>query len=84
MENLTYGLMLKSGNDAAVAIAEYLGGSVDAFALLMNKRAREIGAQNTNFVNPHGLDAEEHYTTAYELANLSNYAILYMSQGTGG
>ena len=62
LENLTYGLMLKSGNDAAVAIAEYLGGSVDAFALLMNKRAREIGAVNTNFENPHGLDSDGHYS----------------------
>lgn len=75
LENLTYGLMLKSGNDAAVAIAEYLGGSVDAFALLMNKRAREIGAVNTNFVNPNGLDAEGHYTTAYDLALIAREAM---------
>lgn len=75
LENLTYGLMLKSGNDAAVAIAEYLGGSVDAFALLMNKRAREIGAKNTNFVNPHGLDADGHYTTAYDLALIAREAM---------
>ena len=75
LENLTYGLMLKSGNDAAVAIAEYLGGSVDAFALLMNKRAREIGAVNTNFVNPHGLDADGHYTTAYDLALIAREAM---------
>ena len=75
LENLTYGLMLKSGNDAAVAIAEYLGGSVDAFALLMNKKAREIGAVNTNFVNPHGLDSEGHYTTAYDLALIAREAM---------
>jgi len=75
LEELTYGLMLKSGNDAAVAIAEYLGGSIDAFALLMNKRAREIGAVNTNFVNPHGLDAEGHYTTAYDLALIARKAM---------
>ena len=75
LENLTYGLMLKSGNDAAVAIAEYLGGSIDAFALLMNKRAREIGAKNTNFVNPHGLDADGHYTTAYDLALIAREAM---------
>lgn len=75
LEELTYGLMLKSGNDAAVAIAEYLGGSIDAFALLMNKRAREIGAVNTNFVNPHGLDAEGHYTTAYDLALIAKEAM---------
>ena len=75
LENLTYGLMLKSGNDAAVAIAEYLGGSVDAFALLMNKRAGEIGAVNTNFENPHGLDSEKHYTTAYDLALIAREAM---------
>lgn len=75
LEELTYGLMLKSGNDAAVAIAEYLGGSVDAFALMMNKRAGEIGAVNTNFVNPHGLDAEGHYTTAYDLALIAREAM---------
>ena len=68
LKNLTYGLMLKSGNDAAVVIAEHLGGSTEAFALLMNKRARVIGAVNTNFKNPHGLDAEDHYTTAYDLS----------------
>lgn len=75
LENLTYGLMLKSGNDAAVAIAEYLGGSVEAFALLMNKKAREIGAVNTNFENPHGLDSENHYTTAYDLALIAREAM---------
>ncbi len=75
LENLTYGLMLKSGNDAAVAIAEYLGGSVDAFALLMNKKAREIGAVNTNFENPHGLDSDGHYTTAYDLALIARDAM---------
>ena len=75
LENLTYGLMLKSGNDAAVAIAEYLGGSIDAFALLMNKRAREIGAVNTDFKNPHGLDSDGHYTTAYDLALIAREAM---------
>ena len=75
LENLTYGLMLKSGNDAAVAIAEYLGGSIDAFALLMNKKAREIGAVNTNFENPHGLDSDGHYTTAYDLALITREAM---------
>ena len=75
LKNLTYGLMLKSGNDAAVAIAEYLGGNVEAFALLMNKRAREIGAVNTNFKNPHGLDSDGHYTTAYDLALIAREAM---------
>lgn len=75
LENLTYGLMLKSGNDAAVAIAEHLGGNVDAFALLMNKKAREIGALNTSFKNPHGLDDENHYTTAFDLALITREAM---------
>ena len=75
LENLTYGLMLKSGNDAAVAIAEYLGGNIDAFALLMNKKSREIGAESTNFENPHGLDSENHYTTAYDLALIAREAM---------
>lgn len=75
LEELTYGLMLKSGNDAAVAIAEYLGGSVDAFALMMTQRAKELGAKNTSFKNPHGLDAQEHYTTAYDLALIAREAM---------
>lgn len=75
LENLTYGLMLKSGNDAAVAIAEYLAGNTDAFALLMNERARELGAVNTNFENPHGLDSSKHYTTAYDLAVIAKAAM---------
>ena len=75
LENLTYGLMLKSGNDAAVAIAEHLGGSVDAFALLMNEKAKKIGAKNTHFENPHGLDAEGHFTTAYDLAIIAQEAM---------
>ncbi len=75
LEELTYGLMLKSGNDAAVAIAEHLGGSADAFALLMNKKAMGIGAVNTNFKNPHGLDAEGHYTTAFDLALIAREAM---------
>lgn len=75
LENLTYGLMLKSGNDAAVAIAEYLAGSVDAFSLLMNKRAKEIGVIDTCFKNPNGLAEEEHFTTAYDLAQISRVAM---------
>ena len=75
LEELTYGLMLKSGNDAAVAIAEHLGGNQDAFAILMNKKAREVGAKNTNFKNPHGLDCEGHYTTAYDLALIAAEAM---------
>lgn len=68
LRDLLYGLMLRSGNDAAVAIAHYIGGSIDGFSKLMNETAKSIGAYNTNFVNPHGLPAENHYTTAYDLA----------------
>ena len=73
--DLLYGLMLRSGNDAAVALAEYVGGSIEEFAKLMNKKAIEIGLKNTHFVTPHGLDNIEHYTTAYELAVLTDYAM---------
>ena len=67
--------MLCSGNDVAVALAEYVGGSVEGFAVLMNEKANSLGLKNTHFVTPHGLDNDEHYTTAYELAILSNYAL---------
>ena len=75
VRDLLYGLMLKSGNDAAVALAEYVGGSVEGFANLMNNKANELGLKNTHFVTPHGLDNDNHYTTAYELALLANYAM---------
>ncbi len=75
MKDLLYGLMLKSGNDAAVAIAEIVGGSVEGFAELMNAKAKELGLENTHYVTPHGLDDPEHYTTAYELAKLADYAL---------
>ena len=75
VRDLLYGLMLRSGNDAAVALAEYVGGSIEGFAVLMNKKARELGLENTNFVTPHGLDSDEHYTTPYELALLTDYAL---------
>ena len=75
VKDLLYGLMLCSGNDAAVALAEFAGGSIENFAILMNNKAKELNLQNTNFVTPHGLDQDEHYTTAYELALLSNYAL---------
>ena len=68
LEQLLYALLLESANDAAVAIAVAVSGSVEAFAEKMNERAKILGLTNTHFVNPHGLDAEEHYTTAYELA----------------
>lgn len=73
--DLLYGLMLRSGNDAAVALAEHAGGSIEGFAELMNKKASALGLTSTHFETPHGLDSDEHYTTAYELAILSNYAL---------
>jgi len=75
VRDLLYGLMLRSGNDAAVALAEYVGGTIEGFANLMNKKAEELGLLNTHFVTPHGLDSEEHYTTPYELAILTAYAL---------
>ncbi len=63
------------GNDAAVALAEYIGGSVPEFAKLMNEKAEELNLKDTHFVTPHGLDADEHYTTAYELAKIADYAL---------
>jgi len=75
MKQLLYGLMLRSGNDAAFAIAEHVGKSAEKFADMMNRKARELGAMNTNFVNPHGLHHEDHYTTAYDLALISAYAM---------
>ena len=75
VNDLLYGLMLRSGNDAAIALAEHIGGSVEGFSVLMNNKAKELGLNNTNFVTPHGLDNEEHHTTAYELAKLTDYAL---------
>jgi serine-type D-Ala-D-Ala carboxypeptidase (penicillin-binding protein 5/6) len=76
LEDLLYGLMLRSGNDAAVAIAEHIGGSVEGFAYLMNKKAAELGMEQTVFSNPHGLDThEEHYSSAKDMAELTAYAL---------
>ena len=75
VRDLLYGLMLRSGNDAAVALAEHVGGSVKGFAELMNEKAIELGLTNTHFVSPHGLDDANHYTTALELAKLTDYAM---------
>jgi len=75
VNDLLYAIMLRSGNDAATAVAEHIGGSVEGFAEMMNKKAREIGASNTRFANPHGLDAEGHYTTARDLALITSYAL---------
>lgn len=75
VHDLLYGLMLASGNDAATALAEHTSGSIDAFTAIMNRRAIEIGAYNTNFTNPHGLPDNNHYTTAYDLALIAAEAM---------
>lgn len=75
VRNLIYGLMLTSGNDAAVELSILVAGSPEKFAELMNKKAVEIGALNTNFVNPNGLPVANHYTTAYDLAIIASYAM---------
>ncbi len=75
VKDLLYGLMLRSGNDAATALACHVGGSVSGFASLMNELAKSVGAVNSNFVNPHGLDHKDHYTTAHDLALISAYAL---------
>ncbi|MGM0471664.1 MAG: D-alanyl-D-alanine carboxypeptidase family protein [Bacillota bacterium] len=75
LRELIYGLLLNSGNDAAVAIAEEIGGSVEEFAQLMNRKAQEIGALNTTFQNPNGLPQQGHLTTAYDLAMIARYAL---------
>lgn len=74
LKSLMYGMLLKSGNDCAVAIAEYVGGDVENFAKMMNKKAYEIGAKDTYCTNPHGLDSDENYSTAYDLALITSYA----------
>lgn len=75
LKDLIYSLMLESHNDAAVAIAEHVGGSVEGFATMMNDKARELGCEHTNFVTPNGLDAPGHHTTAKDLAVIASYAI---------
>lgn len=76
LEDLLYGLMLRSGNDAALAIAHYIGGSVDKFVEMMNEKATNLGMKNSLFNNPSGLDQEEgNYSTAYDMAILTSYAM---------
>ena len=75
LRELLYGLMLVSGNDASVAIGEKIGNGVEYFVDMMNFKAKQIGANNTHFQNTHGLDHEGHYTTAYDLALISSYAL---------
>ena len=75
VEDLLYGMMLQSGNDAAAALAIAHSGSIEAFAARMNERARELDLKDTHFANPHGLDAEENYSTAEDLARLAAVAM---------
>lgn len=71
LEELIKSIALASGNDAAVAVAEYIGGSLDEFVNMMNEKVKELGLKNTNFVNVHGLDAENHYSSAYDMAMIA-------------
>ncbi len=73
MEELLTGMMMQSGNDATIAVAEHIAGSMHAFADMMTEKAKEIGAEHTNFVNSHGLPDDRHYTTAYDLAKIAAY-----------
>lgn len=75
LRDALYGLMLNSGNDIAVAIAESVAGNVEAFVELMNEKALELGLSNTHFANPNGLDNPEHFTTAFDLAVIARYAM---------
>ena len=75
VQELLYGMMLRSGNDAAAALAIWCGGTIEGFAELMNDKARELGLKDTHFVNPHGLDAPDHHSTARDLAVLAAYAM---------
>jgi len=75
VHDLLHGLLLRSGNDAAAALAEHVAGSVEAFAVLMNEKARALGAKNSHFENPHGLTSAQHYSTAYDLAVITSHAL---------
>ena len=75
LERMEKGMVIQSGNDAAIALAEHIAGTVDAFAALMNAHAARLGMENTHFTNPHGLPDENHYSTAYDLALLGRAMI---------
>ncbi|NOU97603.1 D-alanyl-D-alanine carboxypeptidase [Paenibacillus sp. LMG 31456] len=75
LQHLLYGMMLRSGNDAATAIAEHVGGTLDGFVYLMNEKARMIGMEHSSFKNPSGLDQENHFSTANDMAKLTAYAL---------
>lgn len=72
---LMYGMLMESGNDCAYALAEYVGGSIENFGIMMTEKAKEIGAKESSFKNPHGLDVEGHYSTAYDMALITRYAL---------
>ncbi len=75
VRDLLYGLLMVSGNDAAVALAEFVSGNIDDFAILMNEKVLNLGLTSSHFVTPPGLDNDEHYTTAFELAKIADYAL---------
>ena len=75
VSNLLQGLLIHSGNDAAITLAEGVGGTVDGFVEMMNAKAQELGLENTHYANPHGLDADDHYTTAADICVLERYAM---------
>ncbi len=75
LHNMLYGLMLRSGNDAATAIAEHIGGTEEGFVYLMNRKAEELGLVNSQFRNPSGLDADGHYSSANDMARLTAYSL---------
>ena len=75
VEDLLYALMLKSANDAAYVLAEHVGGSVEGFSDMMNKKAEELGCKNSHFVNPNGIHNSNHYTTAYDMYLIAKYAM---------
>ena len=75
VKDLLYALMLKSANDAAYVLAEHVGGSVEGFSIMMNSKAKELGCKNTHFINPNGIHDSNHYTTAYDMYLISNYAM---------
>ena len=75
VEQLVYATMLPSANDAAIGLAEHIGGSISEFAEMMNEKAKELGALDTHFTNPHGLPDENHYTTPYDMAVITRYAL---------
>ena len=77
MRELLFGLMFRSGNDAAIAIAEEIGGSIEGFSNIMNDYAKSLGIINSHFESPHGLDSQKHYSSAYDLAILTSKAMEY-------